>query len=92
MMLFDSVMVHSLELLEKALRFHKHYDVAIRGLQGIFEELDVVKIKDNKNRNTNVFTSKNVIEDVASNNHESHPFSHNIIFLDPSHVTMKGCP
>ncbi|OMP04680.1 hypothetical protein CCACVL1_02146 [Corchorus capsularis] len=92
MMLFNSVMVHSLELSEKASRSQKHYDIAIGGLQRLFEELDALKIEDDKgNSPTDVVISKNVPEAVLRDE-ETHLLSQNSILLDPPHVTTKGRP
>ncbi|OMO79265.1 hypothetical protein COLO4_24493 [Corchorus olitorius] len=92
MILFNSVMVHSLELSEKASRSQKHYDIAIGGLQRLFEELDGLKIEDDKgNSPTDVVISKNVPE-VVLRDEETHLLSENSILLDPPHVTTKGRP
>ncbi|OMO66114.1 hypothetical protein COLO4_30765 [Corchorus olitorius] len=93
MMLFNSVMVHSLELSEKASRSQKHYDIAIGGLQRLFEELDALKIEDDKgNSPTDVVISKNVPEAVLRDE-ETHLLSQNSILLDPPHKghTIRTC-
>ncbi|XP_022750496.1 protein FAR1-RELATED SEQUENCE 5-like [Durio zibethinus] len=46
MILFNNVIIHSMELSKKASRFQKHYDMAIEGLQRLFEELDAFKISE----------------------------------------------
>ncbi|XVF01926.1 hypothetical protein REPUB_Repub04eG0131900 [Reevesia pubescens] len=81
------VMVYSLELSEKASKSQKHYDVAIESLQRLFEELDALKIEDEKTSSIDVLISENLLKDQ-----ETHILTQNITLLDPPHVITKGRP
>ncbi|MBA0798036.1 hypothetical protein Gohar_008673, partial [Gossypium harknessii] len=70
-------------LSEKASRAQKHEDVAIGGLKRLFEELDALKIEDEKISSIDILRSMNSLKDIDPQN---------IILHDPSHVTTKGCP
>ncbi|OMO63738.1 FAR1-related protein [Corchorus capsularis] len=82
---FNSVMLHSLALSEKATRSSKHYDHAICGIKNLCAELDSLAI------------DKKVDEDIADSKaldtKDEGNTSCNIITLrDPAHVVTKGRP
>nr|GMC57955.1 protein FAR1-RELATED SEQUENCE 5-like [Ipomoea batatas] len=81
--LFNNIMVHSLELSEKASRSKKHYDTTIESLQCLFKKLDALKIDDDMTSSTGRLTSMTSNQDDDNNN---------VPMRDPPRVTTKGRP
>ncbi|XP_058752209.1 protein FAR1-RELATED SEQUENCE 5-like [Vicia villosa] len=79
--LFNSVMVHSLELSERASRSPKHHDIAIQALQNVIVELDQLDLEESKEglNNSNIEVTSNL-----SNN--------NMTLRDPPVRATKGRP
>ncbi|XP_031097135.1 protein FAR1-RELATED SEQUENCE 5-like [Ipomoea triloba] len=81
--LFNNIMVHSLELSEKASCSKKHYDTTIESLQCLFKKLDALKIDDDMTSSTGRLTSMISNQDDDNNN---------VPMRDPPRVTTKGRP
>ncbi|KAJ1384267.1 Zinc finger, PMZ-type [Sesbania bispinosa] len=79
--LFNNVMVQSLELSERASRSKKHHDVAIQGLEKLIGELDLLEVEES-NEEVGNLTSQ-VIPEVSNNA---------LTLRDPPLVVTKGRP
>ncbi|KAK7266928.1 hypothetical protein RIF29_19589 [Crotalaria pallida] len=81
-LLFNSVMVQSLELSERATRSEKHHDLAIQGLQKLIGELDLLEVEES-NEQFAANAANQVIPKVPDNS---------ITLRDPPIVVTKGRP
>lgn len=79
--LFNSVMVYSLELSERASRSPKHHDITIQALKKVIAELDQLDLEESKEELNNL--TFDVISKVYNNN---------ITLCDPPLRETKGCP
>ncbi|XP_019429336.1 PREDICTED: protein FAR1-RELATED SEQUENCE 5-like [Lupinus angustifolius] len=80
-LLFNNVMVHSLELSERASRSEKHHDIAIQGMQKLIADLDQLEVEESKEDFGNL-TNQIILKN--SNNA--------ITLCDPPIVATKGRP
>ncbi|KAK8631244.1 hypothetical protein V6N13_079999 [Hibiscus sabdariffa] len=83
---FNSIMLHSLRLSEKASRSKKHYDLAVSSIKSLCDELDnlTIDLVDEGKKSTYDDDSKIVGNGVVLYN--------DITLKDPIHVITKGRP
>ncbi|KAK8519593.1 hypothetical protein V6N12_025626 [Hibiscus sabdariffa] len=83
-LLFNSIMLHSLGLSEKASRLRKHYDLAVSSIKNLCDELDklTIDLVDEGKKSTSSDDSKMVGNDVVLYN--------DITLKDLIHVITKG--
>ncbi|KAL4332232.1 hypothetical protein GQ457_07G032610 [Hibiscus cannabinus] len=83
---FNSVMLHSLGLSEKATRSSKHYDLAIRGIKNLCDELDTLAIDIvNEGKKPASIDGSRMLED-------DNVLYSGTTLRDPVHVISKGRP
>ncbi|KAK8529427.1 hypothetical protein V6N12_060209 [Hibiscus sabdariffa] len=83
---FNSVMLHSLGLSEKATRSSKHYDLAIRGIKNLCDELDTLAIDIvNEGKKPASIDDSRMLED-------DNVLYSGTTLRDPVHVISKGRP
>ena len=87
-LLFNNVMVHSLELSERAMQSTKHNDVAIKGLQMMIDKIDYLEIEDPKEN----YASLTSQVDLQNSDFERNQVTSNtsMTLWDPPFMVTKG--